>query len=83
LSCSSRVLACACFDPFCPGLLVARSLPDGLRVGRRVSAIRGVVLEVRVAFSDGPPYACVRSARSPCTVHPLHTDGPPEVVQIA
>jgi hypothetical protein len=42
VSCSSCVLACLCFDPFCPVLLVAWSLSDGPRGGCGQSLLRGL-----------------------------------------
>jgi hypothetical protein len=48
-----------------------------------VTVIRGAILEVRVAFSDSPPWACGWSALPSRTVLPLHADSPSQAVQIA
>jgi hypothetical protein len=56
---------------------------DGPWVEDGQSGFRDAVLEVRVAFSDGLPCTCERSARPPRTVRRLHADGPPQAMQIA
>jgi hypothetical protein len=56
---------------------------DSSQVGCGQSVIRGVVPVVQVAFLNGPPYACRRSALPPQTLRPLHVDGLPRAVKIA
>jgi hypothetical protein len=50
---------------------------DGPRLGGRRSVFRGALLEVWVAFSDGPREQSGQSSRVPQTVRPYCADSPP------
>jgi hypothetical protein len=60
-----------------------RDEADGPRVRHGRSVFLGAVLEVGVAFSDGPCPPRGQSAPSSRTVRPDTTDGPPGAFQIA
>jgi hypothetical protein len=60
-----------------------RDEADGPRVHHRRYVFLSAVLEVWVAFSDGPLPPRGQSAPSSRTVHPDTADGPPGAFQIA
>jgi hypothetical protein len=92
-----RVLERLSFDPFCRcgflvhevcgrSVLVCRTVrdeADGPRVDHGRSIFLGAVMEVRVAFSDGPWPPRGQSAPSSRTVRPDTADGPSGAFQIA
>jgi hypothetical protein len=91
-----RVLERLSFDPFCRwvfGAEVCRRFvlecrtvcdeADGLRVHHGQFIFLGVVLEVRVAFSDGPCPPHGQSVHSSRTICPDTADGPPGAFKIA
>jgi hypothetical protein len=58
-----------------------RLLADRPRIGRRLSVIRGALLEGRLSFSNCPSVTRGPSARTTQTVRPVTADRPPGVSQ--